>query len=30
MVLGSLLRRIVHEEDENNSDDCLRDEGIRS
>ena len=29
MVLGSLLRRIVHEEDENNSDDCLRDEGVR-
>ena len=30
MVLGSLLRRIVHEEDEYDSDDCLRDEGIRS
>jgi len=24
MVLGSLLRRIVHEEDEYDSDDCLK------
>ena len=30
MVLGSLLRRIVHEEDEYDSDDCLGDEGVRS
>ena len=29
MVLGSLWR-IVHEEDEYDSDDCLRDEGVRS
>ena len=30
MVLGSLLRGIVHEEDKYDSDDCLRDEGVRS